>query len=54
MYAHHTDKQLVALLNNSDENYLTEINNRYLDKLFVVANYPLDKNSIPVFPNTKI
>lgn len=41
MYANHTDEQLVALLNNSDERAFTEIYNRYWDKLFVVANYRL-------------
>ena len=41
LYANHTDEQLVALLNNSDERAFTEIYNRYWDKLFVVANHRL-------------
>jgi RNA polymerase sigma-70 factor (ECF subfamily) len=42
LYANHTDEQLVALLNNSDESAFTEIYNRYWNKLFVVANHRLD------------
>jgi len=36
-YNSHTDKQLLSLLQNSDEAAFTEIYNRYWDKLFSVA-----------------
>jgi RNA polymerase sigma-70 factor (family 1) len=41
LHANHTDEQLVALLNNSDESAFTEIYNRYWDKLYVVASHRL-------------
>lgn len=37
LYNSHTDKQLLSLLQNSDEAAFTEIYNRYWDKLFSVA-----------------